>query len=49
MLQSEKEVFMDSLICKIDGDCEKLLICKLDLDFKKTLCFDSEVGIVMIV
>ncbi|KAF3335584.1 DNA-directed primase/polymerase protein [Carex littledalei] len=46
---SEKEVFMDSLICKIDGDCEKLLICKLDLDFKKTLCFDSEVGIVMIV
>ncbi|KAJ1694771.1 hypothetical protein LUZ63_011469 [Rhynchospora breviuscula] len=40
---NEKEVFMDSLICKIDDDCEKLLVCKLDLDFKKTLCFDSEV------
>ncbi|XP_020095480.1 DNA-directed primase/polymerase protein isoform X3 [Ananas comosus] len=41
--ENEKQVFMDSLICKVDDDCDKLLICKLDLDCKKTLCFDSEV------
>nr|CAD1818892.1 unnamed protein product [Ananas comosus var. bracteatus] len=40
---NEKQVFMDSLICRVDDDCDKLLICKLDLDCKKTLCFDSEV------
>ncbi|KAF6162166.1 hypothetical protein GIB67_008295 [Kingdonia uniflora] len=40
----EEEMFMESLICKMDGDCQKLLICKMDLDCVKTLCFDSEVN-----
>ncbi|OVA02115.1 DNA primase [Macleaya cordata] len=39
----EEEMFMESLICKIDGDCQKLLICKLDSECMKTLCFNSEV------
>ncbi|KAF9602582.1 hypothetical protein IFM89_029881 [Coptis chinensis] len=38
----EQDMFMDSLICKMDGDCQKLLICKMDVDCMKTLCFDSE-------
>lgn len=36
-------MFMASLICSMDLDCEKLLICKMDLDCMKTLHFDSEV------
>ncbi|PIA34268.1 hypothetical protein AQUCO_03800095v1 [Aquilegia coerulea] len=39
----EEDMFMDSLICKMDDDCHKLLICRMDLDCVKTLCFDSEV------
>ncbi|KAJ4955758.1 hypothetical protein NE237_012541 [Protea cynaroides] len=39
---SEEEFFMESLICKIDVDCKRLLICKMDLDCVKTLHFDSE-------
>lgn len=41
-LNSEEEVFMASLICGMDDDCEKLLICKMDLDCVKSLHFDSE-------
>lgn len=44
-LQSEENMFMASLICKMDIDCEKLLICKTDLDCVKTLYFDTEVGL----
>ncbi|CAH1445525.1 unnamed protein product [Lactuca virosa] len=39
---SEEDVFMVSLICNIDADCEKLLICKTDLDCVKVLHFDIE-------
>ncbi|GJN07504.1 hypothetical protein PR202_ga25340 [Eleusine coracana subsp. coracana] len=41
---NDKDIFMKSLICRLDDDCEKLLICKLDLECKKTLHFDSEVS-----
>ncbi|XP_057426931.1 uncharacterized protein LOC130720319 [Lotus japonicus] len=40
----EEDVFMASLICKIDAGCEKLLVCKTDLDCVKTLHFDTEVN-----
>ncbi|XP_039825181.1 DNA-directed primase/polymerase protein-like isoform X2 [Panicum virgatum] len=39
---NDKDVFMESLICRLDDNCDKLLICKLDLECKKTLHFDSE-------
>nr|XP_043617965.1 DNA-directed primase/polymerase protein [Erigeron canadensis] len=39
---NEEDVFMASLICNIDADCEKLLICKMDLDCVKVLHFDIE-------
>ncbi|MCL7042985.1 hypothetical protein MKW94_021433, partial [Papaver nudicaule] len=39
---SDEEMFMDSLICKIDGDCQKVLICKLDSVCMKSLCFNTE-------
>ncbi|KAG0473224.1 hypothetical protein HPP92_015081 [Vanilla planifolia] len=39
---SERQVFMESLICRMDDDCEKVLICKLDIDCKRNLHFDSE-------
>ncbi|XP_056694333.1 uncharacterized protein [Spinacia oleracea] len=39
----EEDVFMASLICNMDDDCEKLLVCKMDLDCVKTLQFDTEV------
>lgn len=42
-LQCEEEMFMASLICNMDADCEKLLVCKMDLDCVKTLQFDTEV------
>ncbi|XP_027110206.2 uncharacterized protein [Coffea arabica] len=42
---SEEEVFMASLICSMDDDCEKLLICKMDTDCVKSLRFDSETSI----
>jgi hypothetical protein len=43
-MQNDKDTFMESLICRLDDDCDKLLICKLDLECKKTLHFDSEVS-----
>ncbi|EEC81996.1 hypothetical protein OsI_25931 [Oryza sativa Indica Group] len=45
---SGKELFMESLICRLDDDCDKLLTCKLDLDCKKTLHFDSEASMIRI-
>ncbi|EEE67132.1 hypothetical protein OsJ_24177 [Oryza sativa Japonica Group] len=45
---SDKELFMESLICRLDDDCHKLLTCKLDLDCKKTLHFDSEASMIRI-
>lgn len=45
---NNKELFMESLICRLDDDCDKLLICKLDLDCKKALHFDSEASITRI-
>lgn len=36
---------MESLICRLDDDCDKLLICKLDLECKKALHFDTEASI----
>lgn len=39
----EHQVFLESLICRIDKDCEKFLICKMDLDCMKALSFDTEV------
>ncbi|KAI8564889.1 hypothetical protein RHMOL_Rhmol03G0217800 [Rhododendron molle] len=41
---SEENVFMASLICNMDADCEKLLICKMDLDCVKALQFDTEIN-----
>ncbi|EEF49044.1 conserved hypothetical protein [Ricinus communis] len=38
----EEDMFMASLICNMDADCEKLLVCKMDLDCVKTLHFDTE-------
>ena len=46
MSQTEEDVFMVSLICNIDADCEKLLICKMDLDCVKVLHFDVEVNLI---
>ncbi|CAH8279408.1 unnamed protein product [Arabidopsis lyrata] len=40
----EPDVFMTSLICNIESDCEKLLVCKMESDCMKTLCFDTEVN-----
>lgn len=37
-------MFMASLICNVDADCEKLLVCKTDLDCVKTLQFEMEVS-----
>ncbi|CAN6569507.1 unnamed protein product [Malus baccata var. baccata] len=43
-MQCEEEMFMASLICNLDVDCEKLLVCKPDLDCIKTLHLDTEVN-----
>ncbi|XP_042388918.1 DNA-directed primase/polymerase protein-like [Zingiber officinale] len=40
---SKQDVFMESLICRMDCDCSKLLVCQIDADCRKTLCFDFEV------
>ncbi|XP_074573430.1 uncharacterized protein LOC141829831 [Curcuma longa] len=40
---SKQEVFMESLICRMDCDCSKFLVCQIDADCRKTLCFDFEV------
>lgn len=39
---------MESLICRLDDDCDKLLICKLDLECKKALHFDTEASVTRI-
>ncbi|KAG7014744.1 DNA-directed primase/polymerase protein [Cucurbita argyrosperma subsp. argyrosperma] len=38
----EEDMFMASLICNVDADCDKLLVCKTDLDCVKTLQFEME-------
>ncbi|XP_060971352.1 uncharacterized protein LOC115717545 isoform X2 [Cannabis sativa] len=42
--ESDEEMFMDSLICNMDADCEKLLVCKMDLLCTKILQFNTEVN-----
>ncbi|XP_075496443.1 uncharacterized protein LOC142533517 [Primulina tabacum] len=39
---NDEEVFVTSLICNMNSDCEKLLICKMDLDCVKELHFGTE-------
>ncbi|XP_017972925.1 PREDICTED: DNA-directed primase/polymerase protein isoform X1 [Theobroma cacao] len=39
----EVDMFMASLICNMDVDCEKFLVCKMELDCVKTLHFETEV------
>ena len=41
---NEEQVFIKSLICRIDADFDKLLECKMDLDCCKILHFESEVN-----
>nr|GLL20114.1 DNA-directed primase/polymerase protein [Ipomoea trifida] len=41
---SEDEMFMASLICNIDADCERLLVCKMDSDCVRTLHFNTEIA-----
>ncbi|KAF4400278.1 hypothetical protein G4B88_019487 [Cannabis sativa] len=41
---SDEEMFMESLICNMDADCEKLLVCKMDLLCTKILQFNTEVN-----
>ncbi|GAB2265148.1 hypothetical protein Dimus_000213 [Dionaea muscipula] len=41
---NEADMFMASLICNMDEDCEKLLICKMEVDCMKTLHFDTEMN-----
>ncbi|XP_047166413.1 DNA-directed primase/polymerase protein isoform X2 [Vigna umbellata] len=38
----EEDMFMASLICNIDVDCQTYLVCKTDLECVKTLHFDTE-------
>ncbi|KAK8964287.1 hypothetical protein KSP40_PGU003773 [Platanthera guangdongensis] len=40
---SDHQIFLESLICRLDKDCEKILICKMDLDCMRALSFDAEV------
>ncbi|KAI9159989.1 hypothetical protein LWI28_004026 [Acer negundo] len=40
--ECEEDMFLASLICNMDDDCEKLLVCKMELDCVKTLQFDTE-------
>ncbi|OIW06371.1 hypothetical protein TanjilG_15016 [Lupinus angustifolius] len=42
MNMGEEDVFMASLICNTDVDCEKVLVCKPNLECVKTLHFDTE-------
>uniref|UniRef100_A0ACD5U8Q9 Uncharacterized protein n=1 Tax=Avena sativa TaxID=4498 RepID=A0ACD5U8Q9_AVESA len=42
---NDQELFMESLICRLDDDCHKLLTCKLDLECKKILHFHSEASV----
>ncbi|CAH9140909.1 unnamed protein product [Cuscuta epithymum] len=40
---SEEEMFMESLICNMDSECEKLLVCIMDSDCVRALRFDTEI------
>ena len=41
-------MFMASLICNLDDDCEKLLVCKMELNCVKTLQFEMKVLLCLI-
>ncbi|XP_030533169.1 DNA-directed primase/polymerase protein isoform X3 [Rhodamnia argentea] len=41
---SEEDMFVASLICNMDVDCQKLLVCKMELDCAKTLQFETEMN-----
>nr|GEZ25292.1 hypothetical protein [Tanacetum cinerariifolium] len=39
---SEEDVFMLSLICNAEAECEKLLTCNIDIGFINVLKYDTE-------
>ncbi|GKA88925.1 hypothetical protein Tco_0810737 [Tanacetum coccineum] len=39
---SEEDVFMLSLICNVEAECEKLLTCNIDIGFINVLKYDTE-------
>ncbi|XP_020689294.1 DNA-directed primase/polymerase protein isoform X2 [Dendrobium catenatum] len=39
---TEQQVLLESLICRMEEDFEKILICKMDIDCMKALSFDTE-------
>ncbi|GJR20030.1 hypothetical protein Tco_0968557 [Tanacetum coccineum] len=39
---SEEDVFMLSLICNVEAECEKLLTCNMDIGFINVLKYDTE-------
>ncbi|KAB5516841.1 hypothetical protein DKX38_027489 [Salix brachista] len=45
LISCEEDMFMSSLICSMDVDCNKLLVCKMDMECMKTLQFDTEVSL----
>ncbi|CAJ1952918.1 unnamed protein product [Sphenostylis stenocarpa] len=38
----EEDIFISSLICNMDVDCQTYLVCKTDINCVKTLHFDTE-------
>ncbi|GJS64697.1 reverse transcriptase domain-containing protein [Tanacetum coccineum] len=42
-IMSEEDVFMLSLICNVEAECEKLLTCNMDIGFINVLKYDTEV------
>uniref|UniRef100_A0A175YFU0 ATPase AAA-type core domain-containing protein n=1 Tax=Daucus carota subsp. sativus TaxID=79200 RepID=A0A175YFU0_DAUCS len=43
--ESEEDMFMASLICKVDVDVQKILICEMDIGCSKTLQFATQVHV----
>ncbi|GKF37234.1 hypothetical protein Tco_0113992, partial [Tanacetum coccineum] len=39
---SEEDVFMLSLICNVEAECEKLLTCNMDIGFINVLKYDTK-------
>ncbi|WOG86485.1 hypothetical protein DCAR_0205694 [Daucus carota subsp. sativus] len=44
-LMSEEDMFMASLICKVDVDVQKILICEMDIGCSNTLQFATQVHV----
>ncbi|KAG6574204.1 hypothetical protein SDJN03_28091, partial [Cucurbita argyrosperma subsp. sororia] len=42
MEKCEEDMFMASLVCNVDAECEKLLVCVTELHCVKTLQFEME-------